>query len=172
MRTARALSTIAAALLTLGGVAPGAAAAVRISGSPDRLVLRAENASLAEVLAALRQALRLDISLKGGTAHTFTGTYSGSLRGVLTRLLAGDGHDFFLALRPGALQLALLDRKPGRAVPVAAVASTAAAAGDLADANDPGLAPLAAAAAGSRGSRDSRIRRQRLLARTVGPDPY
>jgi hypothetical protein len=166
MSSARTLSEIAAALLVLGCLTSGAAAAVRISGNAERLMLEVENASIGEVLAALRQALPIRVSVIGGTARTFTGTYSGSLRGVLKRLLSGDDHDFFLAMPTGGLQLTLLDRKPGGVVAVMATVD------DLADANDPSLVALAAAAAQGGGSRDSRSRQQRLQ-RFVGTvDPY
>jgi len=167
----RALASIAAALLMLGCLASGAAAAVRVSGNAERLVLEVENASLGEVLAALKQALPIKISVMRDTSRTFTGTYSGSLEQVLKRLLAGDNHDFVLAAQSGGLQLRLVERKTGGAMPV--VSPLVAAVGDLADANDPGLVTLAAAAAQGGGSRDSRIRQQRLLMRPAGGvDPY
>ena len=165
MSSARTLPKIAAVLLVLGCLTSGAAAAVRISGNAERLMLEVENASLGEVLAALRRALPIRVGVIGGTGRTFTG-YSGSLSGVLKRMLSDDDHDFFLEMRTGGLQLTLLDRKPGGVVSVMATVY------DLADANDPSLVALAAAAAQGGGSRDSRIRQQRLL-RFVGTvDPY
>ena len=166
MSSARTLPKIAAVLLVLGCLTSGAAAAVRISGNAERLMLEVENASLGEVLAGLRRALPIRVGVIGGTGRTFTGSYSGSLSGVLKRMLSGDDHDFFLEMRTGGLQLTLLDRKPGGVVSVMATVY------DLADANDPSLVALAAAAAQGGGSRDSRIRQQRLLSFVGTVDPY
>jgi hypothetical protein len=165
MSSARTLPKIAAVLLVLGCLTSGAAAAVRISGNAERLMLEVENASLGEVLAGLRRALPIRVGVIGGTGRTFTGSYSGSLSGVLKRMLSGDDHDFFLEMRTGGLQLTLLDRKPGGVVSVMATVY------DLADANDPSLVALAAAAAQGGGSRDSRIRQQRLLSFVGTVDP-
>ena len=166
MSSARTLPKIAAVLLVLGCLTSGAAAAVRISGNAERLMLEVENASLGEVLAGLRRALPIRVGVIGGTGRTLTGSYSGSLSGVLKRMLSGDDHDFFLEMRTGGLQLTLLDRKPGGVVSVMATVY------DLADANDPSLVALAAAAAQGGGSRDSRIRQQRLLSFVGTVDPY
>jgi hypothetical protein len=150
----------------LSGLATDAAAAVRISGNAERMVLEVENASLGEILAALRQAFPLNVGVRGDTAHTFSGTYSGPLQRVLVRLLSSDNHDFFLAVRPGVLQLTLLDRGPGGAVPAVAAVN------GFADASDPNLTALAAVAAHGVGSRDSRLRQQRLLRSVESADPY
>ena len=166
MSSACTLPKVAAVLLVLGCLTSGAAAAVRVSGNAERLMLEVENASLSEVLAALRQALPIRVSVIGGTARTFTGAYSGSLRGVLKRLLSGDDHDFFLAMRTGGLQLTLLDRKPSGVEVVMATVD------DLADTNDPSLVALAAVAAQVGGSRDSRMRQQRLQRFVGSVEPY
>jgi hypothetical protein len=166
--TARAVQAVAFALLTLSFGVAQAAAAVHVSGDADHVVLQADKAGLDEVVGALRQSLRVDLQLKGATARKFTGTYSGSLQQVLSRLIGGDGHDFFLATNGQTLQLTLLDRKSGRAVVAAASLS-----GEFADANDPNRAVLAAAAAQGGGSRDSRMREQRLkMHPAAGVDPY
>jgi hypothetical protein len=166
MRIASTLPKIAAAVLVLSCLAMDATAAVRISGNAEWVVLEVESASLGEVLAALRQVLPLNISVRGTTPQTFSGTYSGSVRRVLVRLLSSDNHDFFLAVRPGVLQLTLLDRKPGGSVSVVSAVS------GLRDANDSSLMALAAATAHGGGSRDSRVRQQRLLRPLGSADPY
>jgi hypothetical protein len=155
---------IAAVLLMLSCLASRAAAGVRISGNAEQLVLEVENASLGEVLAALREALPIQVTVIGDTARTFTGTYSGSVERVLMRLVSHDDHDFFLAVRPGGLQLTLLDRKPGGSRPAMAAVS------GVADANDPHIAALAATEHGSV-SRAGRLRKQRLLGAVGSVDP-
>jgi len=68
------------------------AAEVHLSGTPDRIVLQANDATMPDILAALRSAFDLEVKLKGTTARTFTGVYSGPVRQVLSRLLTGENY--------------------------------------------------------------------------------
>jgi hypothetical protein len=68
------------------------AAEVRVSGTPDRIVLQASEATMPEILAALQSTFDLQVTLKGGTARQLTGAYSGSLRQVLSRILRGEDY--------------------------------------------------------------------------------
>ena len=68
------------------------AAEVRLSGTPDRFVLKTNDATMPEILAALHSAFDLEAKLNGTTARKFTGTYSGSVRQVLSRLLVGEDY--------------------------------------------------------------------------------
>jgi hypothetical protein len=68
------------------------AAEVRLSGTQDRIVLQTKDATIAEILAALRSAFDLEVTLEGATARRFTGVYSGSLRRVISRLLTGENY--------------------------------------------------------------------------------
>jgi hypothetical protein len=68
------------------------AAEVRLSGTPDHVVLRVNDATIAEILAALGAEFDLEVKLKGTTARKFTGVYSGSVRQVLSRLLTGENY--------------------------------------------------------------------------------
>jgi hypothetical protein len=43
-----------------------------------RVVLQTNDATMAEIIAALRSAFDLEVTLKGATARKFTGVYSGS----------------------------------------------------------------------------------------------
>ena len=81
----------AAALAMLGGTA-AAHVEVRVSGAADAITLRAEGATLVDILAGLETVSHARIELKGNTPRQFTGTYSGSLHVVLSRLLAGIDH--------------------------------------------------------------------------------
>jgi hypothetical protein len=67
-------------------------AEVRLSGMQDRLVLQANDATVPEVLAALRRAIGLEVMLRGTVEQKFTGVYSGSVHYVLTRLLMGENY--------------------------------------------------------------------------------
>jgi len=84
------------------------AAEVHVSGSPDRVVLRANDATIADILAALRSAFDLEVTLKGTTTRKFTGVYSGSLRQMLSRLLMGE--DYVLRAAPNGIGIRLVGR--------------------------------------------------------------
>jgi hypothetical protein len=89
MRSRDTVRTLAASLLLACAAPALAAAEVRFSGSADQLVLTAKNATMSEIVSGLQSALNCKITLKGSTNQQFTGTYSGSVRHVLTRLLKG-----------------------------------------------------------------------------------
>jgi hypothetical protein len=82
------------------------AAEVRLSGTLDRMVLRASDATMPEVLAAVRSAFDLEVMLNGATARKFTGVYSGSVRQVFSRLLAGE--DYVLRSAADGMSIILL----------------------------------------------------------------
>ena len=71
-------------------------AETRITGEPRELSLEAYDTTLQEVLTALRSSFGLKIQASTSTDlnRSVSGTYNGSLREVITRLL--DGYDFFV----------------------------------------------------------------------------
>ena len=69
-------------------------AEVHVSGSKDAVTVQAKNASLGDIIAAVNLALNVKISIAPATNIVVTGTYSGSLRRVLARMLSG--YDFVL----------------------------------------------------------------------------
>ena len=71
-----------------------ARAEVHVSGSKDAVTLQAENASFVDVILAVELALAVKINITPAINIPVSGTYSGSLRSVLGRLLAG--HDYVL----------------------------------------------------------------------------
>jgi hypothetical protein len=98
------LATAALLAWCLSG-GPGAAE-VRLTGTPDRVVLQTNDATMPEILDALRAVFDLDVKLKGATARRFTGLYSGSVRRVLSRLLAGE--DYVLRSTSDGMSIVLL----------------------------------------------------------------
>jgi hypothetical protein len=71
-----------------------AKADVYVSGSKTALTVRAKNASLEDIIVAVNSTLNVKISIARTIDLTITGTYSGSLRQVLLRIL--DGQNFML----------------------------------------------------------------------------
>jgi len=79
-------------LLAFGLSCARSMAQVRLSGTQDYVVMQANDATIPEILAALRWAFDLEVKLQGDTARKFTGVYSGSVRKVLSRLLIGNDY--------------------------------------------------------------------------------
>jgi hypothetical protein len=112
-----------------------ACAEVQVSGSKDAVTVQAENALLGDIVAAVNSALHVKINVAPAINIPITGTYSGPLRRVLARMLAG--HDFVLnssgdrmtiilatQAGPGAVHRPLAPIYTGRAQPnVAATGS-------------------------------------------------
>jgi hypothetical protein len=81
-----------------------ARAATHVEGSPDGLSLRAENASISEVLNALGVKLRYRPA--PDLTRTKTGVYSGTLHEVLARVL--DGYDYIITASGDTVQVVVL----------------------------------------------------------------
>ena len=80
-------------LAALSCVVPGPLAAeTEVRGLPDAMYLRAESASVGEVLAALSAEFRLRYPTQASLDRTVTGVYSGTLRHVLMRILDGTNY--------------------------------------------------------------------------------
>lgn len=71
-----------------------ALADVRVTGSKDTMTVQAKNASLVDVIAAVNAALKVKVTIAPAVNIPITGTYSGPLRRVFARMLAG--HDFIM----------------------------------------------------------------------------
>jgi type II secretory pathway component GspD/PulD (secretin) len=71
-----------------------ARAETHISGKPDAFRMEVRNATLQEVLTDLRSSFGLQYKISTGLNRSVSGTYNGSLREVIARLL--DGYDFFV----------------------------------------------------------------------------
>lgn len=92
-------------------------AEVHLSGTPDRIVLQTNDATIVEILAALRASLDVEVKFSGATSRRFTGVYSGSVRRVLSRLLAGE--DYIVRSTADSISIRLLGKSEadGAAVP-------------------------------------------------------
>jgi hypothetical protein len=93
MRIRNAVLAISAFSL-LTNVATVAHAETHVAGEPAALRVEAQNASLQEVLTALRTSFGLQYRISTDLNRSVSGSYNGSLREVITRLL--DGYDFFV----------------------------------------------------------------------------
>lgn len=108
-RRRRLLRPIALSLVLVCAAGARAGAEVQLSGTQDNVVLRANNATMAEILSGLSSTFNLRIELTGSSARQFTGAYSGPLRRVLSRLL--EGEDYVISSVAGGMNIVLLGPK-------------------------------------------------------------
>jgi hypothetical protein len=99
----RAAVTLAAALAI---IPTSALAAANVSGSPQAVRIEAQNSSIEEILAALGRAFNVHYRSSADLKTQITGTYEGSLRRVVTRIL--EGHDFIVKSSPGGIEVTVL----------------------------------------------------------------
>jgi len=109
MRRTRLLQPIALSLVLVCVACARAGAEVQLSGTQDNIVLRANNATLAEILSGLSSTFNLRIEFTGSSARQFSGAYTGPLRRVLSRLL--DGEDYVISSVAGGMNIVLLGPK-------------------------------------------------------------
>ena len=131
------------AAITLGAVlalGPNLAfAETQVRGTPDAVRIEAKNASVDEILIALRNSFGVQFQSSGKLEKQINGTYSGSLQRVLARLL--DGSDYVLKTVDGRVELTMLAARQ----PAAATAAPSPAASAKTTVGPP-AAPVAAAA--------------------------
>jgi hypothetical protein len=115
----RRLGSVALSLLLVGAATVCASAEVRLSGTTDDLALWAREATLAEILSGIHSTFGAPITLTGSTARRFTGSYTGSLHHVLSRLL--DGENYTIGWSPAGMRIAILGHRLGQPAPTSAV---------------------------------------------------
>jgi len=84
-----------------------ASAATDIEGSPDEVVLRVQNAPIADVLAALAARFKLTYRAPPNLTRQLSGRYSGSLSQVLVRIL--DDVDYVVDNSNDGIKLVILN---------------------------------------------------------------
>ncbi len=81
-------------------------AEMQVRGSPDAVRIEARDAPVEEILAALSRAFGMHYQLSTNLDKRLTGTYVGSLRRVVTRIL--DGYNFILKTDNGSIVVTVL----------------------------------------------------------------
>ena len=89
-------------------VLSGARAEVRVSGAKNAVIVHAKNASIDDVIAAVNASLHVEVSMAPASAIPVTGTYTGSIRRVFARMLAG--HDFILEFTGDKMTITLANQ--------------------------------------------------------------
>jgi hypothetical protein len=103
-RRRQRIAGLAAALLLLGTV--GSRAELRITGNRDSISIEARNAPLQQILETLRKSFQVEYQPVAGLERAITGTYSGSLHRVLTRLLVG--HDYIIRSSAQGMEIVMV----------------------------------------------------------------
>ena len=106
MRHKTNLSTFMTILILLCQQSGRGVAEVRLSGTQDRVVLETNSAPISEIVTAMRTAFGIEVALSGTTPKKFTGTYSGPIRQIFSRLLAGE--DYILHTTSDGMIIVLL----------------------------------------------------------------
>jgi hypothetical protein len=92
-------------------------AEIQVRGSPDAVRIEARDTPVEEILAALNRAFGMHYQLSANLDKRLSGTYVGSLRRVLTRIL--DGYNFVLKTDNGTIAVTVLGTpNASAAVPV------------------------------------------------------
>ena len=93
-----------------------AGAEVQLSGTQDNVMLQAKNASINEIVTGIQSTFNMRVALLGSTPRQFTGSYEGSLRHVLSRLL--DGESYFISSASDGMKIVIVNAKGTAAAPV------------------------------------------------------
>ena len=118
------IALLAVVILSLS-FARAANAEVRVSGQANALVVETRGATLNEVLSALRASVQFQYRGTEGLNGVVSGTYTGSLSRVVTRLL--EGHDYVMHVSANNLELIVFG--PRATTSMASRAPAAASAG-------------------------------------------
>ena len=109
-------------ILALGHVLPPTARAeVRVAGRMDSVSVDAREATVQEVLEALRAAFGWRLYSSATLDQPISGTYEGSLQQVVAQLLAG--HDYVASYSADTVEIRIFAPRHGASEPVAGTPS-------------------------------------------------
>lgn len=96
-----------AVALVAGSAAPSTAmAAAQVSGSPQNVSVDAQNSSLKDILSALGKQFNVHYQSTANLDKQLSGTYEGSLRRVVARLL--EGYNFIITTNQDMIEVTVL----------------------------------------------------------------
>jgi hypothetical protein len=99
---------VALAAALVGGFGPAARAEVHIEGSPTAVRVTASHDAIADVLAGLAAAFKIKYRVAAGIDAMADGTYSGSIRQVLSHLL--DGYNYVIKSEQETFEIVVFDK--------------------------------------------------------------
>jgi hypothetical protein len=122
----RRSSVVAALVAGLAAPSVTAMAAAQVSGSPQNVSVDAQNSSLKDILSALGKQFNVHYQSTANLDKQLSGTYEGSLRRVVARLL--EGYNFIITTNQDMIEVTVLGTQGlqtgGAASPI--IGSTAA----------------------------------------------
>jgi hypothetical protein len=101
--------------IILANLSTVAAATVRVQGNTTAVQIEANQAQVKDVLAALATNFDIQYRSSSDLDDVRNGTYSGSLREVLSRVL--DGYNFVFEMSGSKLEIIVLGRRGDHAIP-------------------------------------------------------
>jgi hypothetical protein len=111
-RSPRRRACAVTALVAGLAIAPAAAfAAPQVGGNPEAVSIDAKNSSIKEILSALSQQFYVRFQSTANLDKQLTGTYEGSLRRVVPRLL--EGYNFIIRTNQGRIEVTVLGTQNG-----------------------------------------------------------
>lgn len=123
LESARVGGRVAAVIAGALAFAPfSASAAATVSGTADAVIIKTQNSSVEDVLAALSHQFKLKYRSSADLKTEISGTYEGSLRCVVARILSG--YNFVVRSSPSGIEVIFLASHgaPAGAVTVSAKA--------------------------------------------------
>ena len=102
----RRSSVVAALVAGLAAPSVTAMAAAQVSGSPQSVSVDAQNSSLKDILSALGKQFNIHYQSTANLDKQLSGTYEGSLRRVVARLL--EGYNFIITTNQDMIEVTVL----------------------------------------------------------------
>jgi hypothetical protein len=102
----RRSSVVAALVASLAAPPVTAMAAAQVSGSPQNVSVDAQNSSLKDILSALGKQFNVHYQSTANLDKQLSGTYEGSLRRVVARLL--EGYNFIITTNQDMIEVTVL----------------------------------------------------------------
>jgi hypothetical protein len=120
----------------LQGSSKSARAEVQVTGGSNAITLEAKEASVEEVLTALKKAYGLQYGSSANLSRFISGTFAGSLQQVVSRVLVLQGYDFIAETSAQGTIVAVYGKSTAPVSTVAVAPQAAAAASGLTPARE------------------------------------
>lgn len=168
IHTLRRSSAAAALFAGLVLPSPAALAATQVNGNPQSVSIDAQNSSLKDILTTLSKQFGIQFQTTANLDRPVTGTYEGSLRRVVTRLL--EGYNFIITSRDDQIHVTVLGTGAPEQIGGIAASSAQSATTQQPKAVAAAAKPIPRQQAGMAGSNDS-VTGQRRKSTKESPAP-
>jgi hypothetical protein len=135
-RRPHVLATLAFLTIFMQALSTGARAEIQITGESDAIKVEAKEASVEEVLIALKKAYGLQYGSSANLSRSVSGTFAGSLEQVVSRVLSLQGYGFIAETSAQGTLVAVYDLSTAPKIAVSLAPKAAAAASGLTRENE------------------------------------